>query len=137
LITIDTSAVIAALAEDDGPAYAAAIGRARAPVMSAVSYYEAHIVLGSGRFGSIERVLADFHALLQGAGTIVTAFDRNQALLAHFAYRAYGKGTGHPAHLNLADCAAYALAHSTGFPLLYKGQDFAHTNVPSVEIYRA
>ena len=47
------------------------------------------------------------------------------------AYRKFGKGTGHKAQLNLCDCAAYALARSLDLPLLYKGDDFAHTDVRS------
>jgi ribonuclease VapC len=41
----------------------------------------------------------------------------------------YGKGQGAPAQLNIIDCAAYALAHSRGVPLLYKGDDFARTDI--------
>ena len=51
------------------------------------------------------------------------------ARLARRAYRAYGRGTGHPARLNLGDCFAYALAKATGEPLLFKGDDFIHTDV--------
>ena len=56
-------------------------------------------------------------------------FDQRQSDLASAAYARYGRGTGHPARLNLADCAAYALATSLGAALLYKGDDFALTDV--------
>lgn len=55
-------------------------------------------------------------------------FDERQSNLAFDAYRRYGKGI-HPAGLNLADCAAYALAKSLDAPLLFKGDDFARTDV--------
>ena len=58
-------------------------------------------------------------------------FDEEQATIAGDAYRDYGKGSGHPARLNLGDCYAYALASQTGEPLLYKGDDFSHTDLRS------
>jgi len=55
-------------------------------------------------------------------------FDREQAGVARDAWRRYGKGR-HPAGLNFADCCAYALAATSGEPLLFKGEDFARTDV--------
>jgi ribonuclease VapC len=52
-----------------------------------------------------------------------------QAGLARAAFRDYGRGSGHPARLNLSDCFAYALAADTGRALLFKGDDFGHTDV--------
>jgi ribonuclease VapC len=52
-----------------------------------------------------------------------------QAYLALDAYDRFGKGTGHPAALNYGDCFSYALAKQTGEPLLFKGNDFAHTDL--------
>jgi len=52
-----------------------------------------------------------------------------QARTARAAYRAYGKGTGHPAGLNFGDCFSYALAKTTGEPLLFKGNDFSETDI--------
>ena len=54
-----------------------------------------------------------------------------QARIAREAYRAYGKGSGHPAQLNFGDCFAYALVVETGQPLLYKGDDFARAGIRS------
>ena len=47
------------------------------------------------------------------------------------AYRDFGRGSGHPARLNFGDCFAYALAIESNQPLLYKGDDFGHTDVRS------
>ena len=47
------------------------------------------------------------------------------------AFRKFGKGSGHPAKLNFGDCFAYALAKQLDAPLLYKGDDFAQTDVRS------
>jgi ribonuclease VapC len=54
-----------------------------------------------------------------------------QARKAREAYRDFGKGSGHPAKLNFGDCFAYALAKVTGEPLLFKGEDFARTDIKS------
>lgn len=58
-------------------------------------------------------------------------FDAEQAALAQAAYRTYGRGAGHPAKLNLGDCYSYALAKAKGEPLLFVGDDFAHTDIRS------
>ncbi|HVN63204.1 MAG TPA: type II toxin-antitoxin system VapC family toxin [Candidatus Binataceae bacterium] len=57
-----------------------------------------------------------------------------QARIARAAYRDFGKGSGHPARLNFGDCFAYALAKAVGEPLLFKGGDFAHTDVAAIKI---
>src|SRR3712207_2003163 len=105
------------------------MARAGAALLSAVSYHEAGVVLGSGRFGPPAAVLADLKAVLTSANATIVPFDRDQALLAREAYRTSGMGTGHAVRLNLADCASYALARRKGLPLLYKGNDFARTDV--------
>ena len=52
-----------------------------------------------------------------------------QAWIAREAYRDFSKGSGHPARLNFGDCFAYALARAAGEPLLFQGNDFAHTDI--------
>ena len=59
-------------------------------------------------------------------GTTVTAA---QARIAWEAYRDYGKGSGHPANLNFGDCLSYALAREKREPILFKGNDFVHTDL--------
>ena len=60
----------------------------------------------------------------------IIPFDAEQAIIAADAYSRYGRGR-HPAGLNFGDCFAYALAKKTGEPLLFKGDDFIHTDIPS------
>ena len=60
---------------------------------------------------------------------MVVSFDDEMAKAAFEAYRRFGKGQGNPAQLNIVDCAAYALAQARSQPLLYKGTDFARTDV--------
>ena len=76
-------------------------------------------------------MVADLDLLIGSTRVVVHPFDAPQAQLAFAAYRRYGKGTGHPARLNLVDCAGYALAMSLDMPLLFKGQDFPLTDVRS------
>ena len=67
--------------------------------------------------------------LVAHAGIVVESVTAEQAVLARAAYRDFGKGSGHPAQLNLGDCFAYALAKALREPLLFKGDDFHHTDV--------
>jgi ribonuclease VapC len=96
--------------------------------MSALNAFECRVVLHV-RFGP--EAAADFELFLARADIIVEPFDATQAELAFSAYRKYGKGSGHPARLNLGDCAAYALAKSKDRALLFTGDDFGHTDVES------
>ena len=51
------------------------------------------------------------------------------ALIARQAYRDFGRGSGHSANLNQGDCFSYALAKALDEDLLFKGEDFSHTDV--------
>lgn len=68
-------------------------------------------------------------ALLEEAQIALVPLDGIMASLAVKAFANYGKGRGHPAQLNLADCLSYACAKAQGVPLLYKGKDFSHTDL--------
>lgn len=125
----DTSAIIAILREEaDAAVYAHAIAIAGARRLSAASYLECGIVLDSQRDPIISRALDE---LLQEAEFDVQPVTERQARLARQAYTDFGKGTGHPAGLNLGDCLSYALALDLREPLLWKGNDFGHTGVQS------
>ena len=67
--------------------------------------------------------------LLREASIDIEPVDEIQAKLARQAYRTFGRGSGHPARLNLGDCFAYALARRRGEPMLFKGNDFVHTDI--------
>ncbi|MEA5053123.1 MAG: type II toxin-antitoxin system VapC family toxin, partial [Propionicimonas sp.] len=73
-------------------------------------------------------------ALLRELGVRIVAFDEGQAAIARDAYRDYGRGSGHPAQLNLGDCFGYALAVQANEPLLFVGDDFARTDVGTVHV---
>jgi ribonuclease VapC len=128
-VIADTSAIIAILTEeDDAPVYAQAIAGADVRRLSAASYLECGIVLDSQRDPIISRGLDD---LLQEADFVVEPVTERQARLARQAYADFGKGSRHRAGLNFGDCLSYALARDLREPLLWKGDDFGHTDVQS------
>lgn len=126
---VDTSALVAIIRDEpDAPAFAHALAAAGGGSISAATLVEAAVVVDSGRDPVASRRFDD---LLRLARVTVAPLTEHQAGVAREAYRDYGKGSGHPARLNLGDCFSYALARDTGEPLLYKGDDFAHTDIGS------
>ena len=97
--------------------------------MSVANYVEATIV-SEGRRSSETRTSLD--AYIEEAGIELVQVTLEQAQAARTAWRRYGKGN-HPASLNYGDCFAYALAEVTGEPLLFKGRDFARTDIESAQ----
>lgn len=129
---VDTSALVAILrGEHDADRYLEALVDAVSVSVSVATLVEASAVVDAARDPGLSRRLDE---LLSAAGAEVVPFTATQAALARQAYRDFGKGSGHPAHLNLGDCFAYALTKDAGEPLLFKGDDFSHTDVvPAVE----
>ncbi len=124
---LDTSAIVAAIAEEpDASRFQNAMLSAHALAVSSVTVLESRIVLHA-RFGA--RALEAFEAMIAGAQIEVVPFDSAMAEVAFDAFRRFGKGQGHPAQLNIVDCAAYSLARVRGEPLLFKGSDFDKTDV--------
>lgn len=124
---VDTSALIAILRDEpEAPACARAIEAASRRRISAANFVEAAIVIDGSRDPVASRRFDD---LLREAQAEIEPVTEAQARIAREAYRDFGRGSGHPARLNFGDCFAYALARTTGEPLLFKGDDFAHTDV--------
>ncbi|MGA7426619.1 MAG: type II toxin-antitoxin system VapC family toxin [Rhodoplanes sp.] len=124
---LDTSAIIAILRDEPGAeTYAVAIERADKRRLSAANFVEAAIVIDGSRDPIASR---RFDELLNEAAIIIEPVTETQARIAREAFRDFGKGSGHPAKLNFGDCFAYALARASGEPLLFKGDDFSHTDV--------
>jgi ribonuclease VapC len=115
------------LREPDAYRFDELLGNAGVRLMSAVNRVELSFVI-EGRKRQAGR--ADVERLLQEAGIEIAAVTPQQAEIAIEAFRRYGKGR-HPAALNIGDCFAYALAKATGHPLLFKGDDFAQTDISS------
>ena len=125
---IDTSAVIAVLKEEsDAPRFLRVLTLSAEPKrMSAANYLEAAIVVDANRNPLLSRRLDDLIVQKEILAEPVTL---EQAKIARAAYRDFSKGSGHQAGLNFGDCFAYALAKSMREPLLFKGDDFSHTDV--------
>jgi ribonuclease VapC len=132
LIAVDSSAlVVILLAEPDADRFGERLVQEASAVLSVANYVETGQVLAQRKPDSIDATLADFHAFLQTNLIVLASVDEAQARLALAARIKYGRGFGHPARLNYSDCFAYALAKSRGLPLLYKGDDFTHTDIVS------
>lgn len=124
---IDTSAIIAILRNEPEAAFCAqAIADAAERRLSAANFLEAAVVIDGSRDPVASR---KFDELVREARLTIEPVTEAQVRIAREAYRDFGKGTGHPAQLNFGDCFAYALAKTMGEPLLFKGQDFTHTDV--------
>ena len=124
-LSVDTSCLMAvALREAGYEVYMELLTRANTLHLSAVSRVELGIVAHN------KNVAGQVDALLAALTVNIEPFDAAQAALALTAFTKYGRGR-HPAALNFGDCCAYALAKSLNLPLLYKGNDFAQTDVAS------
>ena len=123
---VDTSVIIAILRDEpDAAEISEVLERPQVRRMSAVTYVEVAVVVDSNRNPILSRRLDDLLRDLQIAVEPVTL---NHARLAREAYRDFGKSR-HRAGLNFGDCFAYALAKSLNEPLLFKGNDFRHTDI--------
>ncbi|MGC1675938.1 MAG: type II toxin-antitoxin system VapC family toxin [Candidatus Binataceae bacterium] len=127
---VDASAIVAILTgEHNAGAMADLLAAARAPITSPIAVFEA--VLGVCRKRQISvkeatETVRDFLELTR-VGLIPIGAEESETALDAFAR--YGKGRGHPAQLNLGDCFAYAVAKNNHTSILFKGEDFTHTDV--------
>ncbi len=124
---VDTSALISLLKEEpDAPKFERALAGATSLAISASSFLEAAIVTDSSK----NKDLSDrLDVLIEDFCVDIVPFTQQQAKIARQAYQQFGRGSGHPARLNFGDCFAYALARDRDEPLLFKGNDFAQTDV--------
>jgi ribonuclease VapC len=125
---LDTSALAAILyGEPEAALYTQLIHDADRCLISAANFLELCIVIESQIGPDASRQCDVF---LRRADIIIEPSTIEQAHLARQAFLDFGKGR-HPAGLNFGDCFAYALAKITGEPLLFKGEDFKRTDIPS------
>lgn len=130
-MVIDTSALIAILlGEPDAEIFASAIAADPKRLISAFTALETSIVIEAKKGESGGREL---DLLIHRARIEIIALNPEQLELARSAWREYGKGRN-PAGLNIGDCCSYALAKHAQEPLLFKGADFAKTDIPVVSI---
>jgi ribonuclease VapC len=128
-MVIDTSAVIAIfLGELEADRFDEAIATAKIRLLPATCLLEARMVLVARRD---ERSVNDLDLWLLKAGVDIIPVDADLVDFATQAWLVFGKGRP-PAGLNFADCLSYALAKRSGEPLLFKGDDFAKTDLRGV-----
>lgn len=128
-MVLDTSALLAILQDEpERRAFNEAIESADSKELSAANFVETSIVV-EARYGA--EGLRDLDLLIERAGIELVPVDAGQARIACRAFSRFGKGR-HRAGLNFGDCFAYALAMARSEPLLFKGDDFLHTDVAAV-----
>ena len=127
MIVVDSSAVVAALQDEPEAArIIEIIGAEDRSLMSAVSVYETAIVMNS-RSG--EEGVADVFDFIESSRIEIHPFSPEMISIAVAAYQRFGRGSGSKAKLNFGDCISYAFARSLDVPLLFKGDDFAATDL--------
>jgi ribonuclease VapC len=128
VIAVDTSAIVAiALKEPEARLFAEMIGSEEI-VIGWPTVLEAHMVLAGL---PLRRGLDVLDMIMRAPRAQLIPFAAEAFAAAAAAFGRYGKGRGHVANLNYGDCMAYAVAKVHRVPLLYKGGDFANTDVAS------
>ncbi len=126
MMVIDSSALIALLlGQPEAQSFAQKIAADTRRLLSSVNAMETAIVMEAKKGTAGGR---EYDLLLYKANIQIIPFTRQHYKAARSAWLVYGKGR-HPARLNMGDCCAYALSKQTGESLLFKGHDFAHTDV--------
>ena len=126
---IDTSALVAILRQEpEAELFAQTIDVAETRRISAATYVETAAVIDGRRDPIPSRMLDE---LLRKSRVIIEPVTESQARIARSAHRDFGKRSGHPAQLNFGDTFSYALAKDLDEPLLFKGNDFAQTDIAS------
>jgi ribonuclease VapC len=127
MIAVDSSAFIAIIKnEPERDSFLAILKRADRVLVSPATIVEARMV--AHRRGG-PNLVAELDTLLATVAAEIEPIDDTDLAIAHDAFVAFGRGSGHPAKLNFGDLFSYALAKARGVPLLYKGRDFAHTDI--------
>ncbi len=127
---LDSSVIVAILrAEPEAREFSQAVVSEQCHI-SAANYLEAAVVIDSGKSAISSRRFDEF---FRASRIAVEAVTPRQAEIARHAYRDFGKGR-HKAGLNFGDCFAYALAKEMDEPLLFKGTDFARTDVEVAQV---
>lgn len=126
---VDTSALIAILKQEpEWETFANILDSVDSSRISASTYVELSIVVDRWKNPTASRRIDE---LIEQFRITIEPVSVEQARIARQAYRDYGKGSGHPAGLNFGDCFSYALARAKREPILFKGDDFIHTDLRS------
>lgn len=124
-IVVDTSALIAIVrSEVEAATFVEVLGVVDEALICAATLLEAALVT-AGKGDEPQRI----NRLIRQTNLRPVSFTLEEAEIGADAFRRYGRGSGHPAKLNFGDCFAYALARTRNLPLLFKGDDFIHTDI--------
>lgn len=124
---VDTSALIAILSnEAEAFPFSDLIVKTETVVVSTATIHEANCVVARGNYSTIADSVSE---MISDLGIRQVGFSGEQVDAARDAYLAFGRGSGHRARLNMGDCFSYALAKTRDLPLLFKGDDFIHTDI--------
>jgi ribonuclease VapC len=127
---VDSSALVAMIApEDDGPDVSVRLQARSSAITSPLVVFETVMALRRLRRVPLSIVQDLVVGFLAKAGVRTVDMSADIHRLALVAQEKFGKGSGHPAQLNMGDCFSYAMARQAGVPLLYKGGDFALTDL--------
>jgi ribonuclease VapC len=129
VIALDTSALIAIVAEEPEAEAFTAIISENDCLIGTPTKFEALMVAQRYRVGP---VYGDLVAILRWKNISCVDFTADHVETAQTAFRLFGRGRGHRAALNYGDCMSYAVASRASAPLLFKGEDFSHTDIPAV-----
>lgn len=122
---VDSSALMAIVQGEPGSDLLLRTAAAATCRMSVATWLEVGIVADARSAGHGERL----DRVIETLELELVPVSMRQAEVARLAHRRYGRGSGSPARLNYGDCFAYALSVVAGEPLLFVGDDFAHTDV--------
>ena len=126
MIVVDSSIIVAIIREEsDAAIWVDVLDKTPQAFMSVISYVETNMVI-AGRWSDAR--LGRVDATLKALHVRVVPVTLNQGNVALAAFLRFGRGR-HSAGLNIGDCFAYALAKSRDLPLLFKGDDFAKTDI--------
>jgi ribonuclease VapC len=126
VIVVDTSAIVSIIRQEaDAPALADIIDEQDRTLISAVSFVETSMVVNGRR---LDVDLANVEVILAAMSVEIVPLNLDDGKAAVLGFMRFGKGR-HRARLNFADCFSYALAKSRNIPLLFKGDDFIHTDI--------
>lgn len=130
MMFVDASAIVAIITDEpDSARLSQRLQAAESSITSALAFYEAVLAVRRKRLSTVEEARRDVADLLAVTNTTVVPITEAHAAGALAAFARYGKGQGHKAQLNMGDCFAYAAARHHGAALLFKGDDFAHTDI--------
>ncbi len=129
-MVVDASAIVGILGlESDGSSLLERLSIAQRPIIPVHAICEATLALARKFTQPVEESEKRVRRFADSIGAEIIALDETMITSAIAAHARFGKGTGHPARLNMGDCFSYGAAKSLGMPLLFKGDDFSQTDI--------